>query len=209
MTRFFLDNKEISPPLDAASLAQILKHVEDAYLPANSVVRKIQIDGRPLMAESFSESQPEMLSQILNREQVEIFTATLSEIANDSIAEARSYLDRIEAAIPSLAESFRISPDPEAFRNLRQLCEGFYWLNILLDKLKTNFQLQFENMPIQGISAAEYHQRFISILHQLVESQQTGDFVLISDLLEYEILPLVPIWKEMLGAVLAKMNMTQ
>jgi hypothetical protein len=209
MTKFFIDDKEISPPLDVSSLDQILKQVEAVHLPPNTVVKRIQIDGLPVMPSGISNNPPEMLEQIDGREKVEIFTGTLLEIARDSIAEALLYLNRIEDATPSLAESFRFSPNPETFKNLQQICEGFCWLNLLMDKLETNFRVNFEKLTVRGVPAAEHHQKFISILKQLVESQEAGDFVLIADLLEYEILPLITVWKEMLGAISTGIRVTK
>jgi hypothetical protein len=150
-----------------------------------------------------------MLDRIDTRDKIEIFTGTLNEIASDSITEGLAYLDRIESATPSLAESFRFCPRQESFENLRQLCEGFYWLNLLLDRLKINFGINLETELIRGIAASEYHQKFISVLKQLIESQESKDYVLISDLLEYEILPLVSVWREMLGAISTRIHIAR
>ena len=204
MTRFFVNDREIAPPLNAASLAQILKYVEDVHLPPDSLIRHIQIDGLPFVPSDSPKNQSAMLNEIDKRGKVEIFTGTLAEIARHSIVEALTYLDRIEAATPSLAESLRISPGAESFKNLRQLSEGFYWLNLLLDKLKTSFRVNLNDVIIREAPAQEYCQKFIAILKQLIESQEKRDFVLIADLLEYEILPLVPVWKEMFSILLKK-----
>ena len=201
MTRFFVNDREIPPPLDAASLDQVLKHVEDVHLPPDSLIRHIEIDGLPFVPNGCSEDQSEIINQIDKREKVEIFTGTLAEIARHSITEALAYLDRIQSATPSLAESFRVSPGVESFRDLRQLNEGFYWLNLLLDKLKTNYRVDLNEIRIKEASAQEYCHRFVSILKELIESQEKRDFVLISDLLEYEILPLVQVWKELFGVI--------
>ena len=209
MTRFFINDKEIAPPLDVSSLDQIIKQVEAAHLLPNTVVRKIHIDGLPLLPQGESDSPSELLEQMEKREKIEIYTGTLAEIANDSIEEAFAYLNRIEAATPSLAESIRFCPNAETFDNLRQLCEGFYWLNLLMDKLQANFQVHLENMMVRGVPAAEHQQKFISVLKQLVESQEAGNFVLIADLLEYEFLPLVTVWREMLGIISSRMRVTQ
>ncbi len=204
MTRFFVNDREIPPPLNAVSLEQVLKHVEDVHLPPDSLIRHIEIDGLPFVPNDSSEVQSEIINQIDKRDKVEIFTGTLAEIARHSITEALAYLDRIEAATPSLAESFRVSPRVASFRDLRQLNEGFYWLNLLLDKLRTKYGVDLNEIPIQEASAQEHCHKFISILKQLVESQEKRDFVLISDLLEYEILPLVPVWKELFGVISEK-----
>jgi hypothetical protein len=196
MTRYFVNEREINPPGDISSLDQILKHIETAHLPPNTVVRQIQIDGLSVSPDAISQSMGDILGPMENSEKVEVFTGKISDIARESIIEAIDYIDRAERLILSLATSFQISPGPEAFENLRQLFEGFYWLNLLLDKLEQNYHVNLDDILIREKPAREHLQKFIIILKQVVDSQEKGDFILISDLLEYEILPLVPIWKE-------------
>jgi hypothetical protein len=204
MTKFYVNEREVAPPVDLTSLDKIIRQIEDSHLPPNSVVREIQIDGVSLMPDEVSENPSELLQHLENRGKIEIYTGTLVEIARESILEALQYLDRIETATPLLASGFQISPGPESFESLRQLYEGLYWLNLLMDKLETSFHLAFQDIPIQGIPAKEHHQKFISILKQMIDSHERGDFVLIADLLEYEILPLVPIWREMFKIIMEK-----
>jgi hypothetical protein len=208
MTRYFINEREIAPPLNISSLDQILKHVEDIHLPPNSVIRQINIDGHPLVADSFP-NPGDILRQMENRDKVEIFTGTISEIAHDSLVEALAYLDRIESVTPSLASSFQIYPGPESFENLRQLLDGFYWMSLLLDRVATNFQIELKDCLVQGISVREHLEKFIDILKQLIDSQQRGDFVLIADLLEYEVIPMVPIWKDIFSLLLQKTTVAQ
>jgi hypothetical protein len=209
MTKFYVNEREISPPPDVSSLDNVIKQIENSYIPPNSVVRQIQIDGVPMMPDDLPDRPSEMLQHLEDREKIEIYTGTLAEIARDSIVEALDYLDRIEAATPSLASGFQISPGPESFESLRQLYEGLYWLNLLMDKLETSFHITFEDILIQDVPAKDHHQKFISVLKQMIDSHERGDFILIADLLEYEILPLVPIWREMFKIILEKASITQ
>ena len=207
MTRFYIDSREVELPFDLASLDQVLKHVEDFHLPPNTVVRQVQIDGFPLMP--VAEEKCDLLDQVNKRDKIEIFTGSVTEIARDSIMEALEYLGRVEPAIPSIVTTFQTSSGAEGFENLKQLSEGLYWLSLLLDKLRMKFHTSFENDLIQGIPAREHHQRLILALKQLIESQERRDVVLISELLEYEILPLVPVWREMFGIISEKVNAAQ
>jgi hypothetical protein len=208
MTRFFINDREFSPSKEISSLDSILNHVDDIDIPANSIIRRINIDGRPLITDAYSKELPGLFGNVASGNTVEIFTGTLSEIAHDSIAEALQYLDKIEAITPLVASEFHISPTPEAFENLRSLYEGFYWLTLLLDKLKSKFQISLDDIFIQSISAAEHQQKFIRILRNLIDSQERRDFSMLSDLLEYEILPQAPIWREMFSSIEKKVNAT-
>jgi hypothetical protein len=209
MTRFFVNEREIDPPSDLTSLDQILKHVEDSYLPPDSVVRQIHIDGLPVMPADSPDAPGEAFGAMEGRNVVEIFTGTLPEIARESIGEALEYLDRIKAITPSLAASFELSPGPDSFEQLRQLNEGFYWLNLLLDKLEKSFHISMEEVLVGDLPVRDHLQKFIAVLKQLIESQEREDFVLISDLLEYEIMPLVPIWKEIFNLIEQKVAVAQ
>jgi len=126
----------------------------------------------------------------------------VSEIAHDSIVEALSYLDRIESLTSSLASSFQIYPGPESFENLRQLLG---WL--LLD---SSFWIGLQ--PITRSSGELYGSRNIGSgssreVHCYPEANDRFPaekviFVLISDLLEYEVIPMVPIWKDIFNLLL-------
>jgi len=205
MTRYFLNEREIAPPGDMSSFDQILKHVEKSHLPPDSVIRQIQVDGHPLVPESFVDPG-EILRQMESRDRIEIFTATVLEVARDSVFEAIDYLERVETVTHSLASSFQISPGPESFQTLRQLLDGFYWLSLLLDKLAVNFKIALESCSVQGASAREHLGKFVGVLKQLIDAQERGDSTLISDLLEYEVIPTVPVWKDMFGLVLREMD---
>ena len=204
MTRFYVNDREINPPGGISSFDQILSYADKEQIPPNSVIRLISIDGNPLMQGEMSGDPQKIFSQISSCEKLEIITGTLQEIVRDSVSEALEYIDRVEEGISPLASMFQTDPGPEAFEGLRQLFEGFYWLNLLLDKLSGSFGVPLDEVILQGIPAQEHHRKFISILKQLQESQERRDMVLISDLLEYEIIPLIPVWRELFRLISVK-----
>jgi hypothetical protein len=203
MPRFYINEVEIPPPPpDICSFDQFLKHVEDKHLDSKSIIQEINVDGIAVESDEMAEDSCRFSREFGQGQKIAITTTTIGAIAQSSIAEAISYLDRIEAITPSLSISMQSSPGPEDFENLKELYNGFYWLNLLLDRLRVNFSVSLEDIKVQELSANEHQLRFLSVLRQLVDSQERADFILISDLLEYELLPLIPIWKE----IFAKMG---
>lgn len=194
MTRLFVNDQEIAMPAGVFSLTDVVKYVEDSQLPPNTVIRQIDIDGIP-----FAELPDEKISMQFKIEEIEkigIYTCIVADVALESVQEALQYLGRIEAAIPSVAAALQSLPGPDAFDALKQLYEGLYWLNVLVEKLRLNFSLNLESMLVLGTAASEHNRKFLEVLKQLIESQQQGDTQLTAELLEYEMLPLVPVWKE-------------
>ncbi len=207
MTRFFVNNSEIpSPPPGFSSLDGILKHIEENHLPPGNVVRQIHVDGTPVLLTDLRTIPADLLQGIEQRERVEITTGSLREIACESLREAIAYLERVEPIIPLLASSFRTFPGPEAFTNLKELYSGLYWLNLLLDRLGKNLGVTFWDIPILGTTFREHQQKFVAIIQQLVNSQERADFVLVADLLEYEIHPLLPVWRDLFSGIARKLE---
>jgi hypothetical protein len=193
MTRLFVDQREIpSPPPGIESLEQVLKHVEETHLGPNCIIRQVSVDGLPVVNEPFRGNESTVQGGIACRETIEIVTGAIGDIAQESIREAVSYIDRVEALLPSIAASFQATPGPKAFENLRQLYEGFYWLYLLLDRLNSLFNSRPETHQPDSKSLEAHQERFLCNLRHMVQAHEHQDFVLLADLLEYEIIPLIP-----------------
>jgi hypothetical protein len=199
MTRLYVDKQEVEPlPPDLSSLDQVLKLVQSTRLSPNTVIRQVQVDGVPLISDDRNSSIPERID---DREKIEIFTGTLQEVALDSIREAITYLERVETATPSLASSFRAGSGPEVFENLKQFYEGFYWVNLLLDRLQQTFHVPLDTISIGDSDAREHNAKLAAALKEIVEAHEKKDFGLVADLLEYEVAPIIPGCKDVFTAL--------
>jgi hypothetical protein len=198
MSRVFVDSQEVQTTFPGAvSLDQVVQHLEENVLAPDTVIRQIHIGGVPVISQDAERTSEILRSSIVGRGDIEVSTGSVKELATDSITEALAYLDRIDTLTPRLAASFQVTPGPEAFESLRQLYEGFYWVNLLIDRLDTTFQIGFETMLVDGENAGARHRKFLDILRQMVDAQERQDFLLISDLLQYEVLAMVPVWRSM------------
>ncbi|MGD0308281.1 MAG: hypothetical protein ABSC02_03245 [Acidobacteriota bacterium] len=199
MTRLYVDKQEVAAiPQDLNSLDQVIRLVERDHINGDAIIRQIQIDGHPLIPDGNTHSLPDCIA---NKEKIEIFTGTLQEVALDSIQEAIAYLDRVEATTPVLANSFRNSIDASTFENLKQFYEGFYWINLLIDRLAQTFHVPLDAGEAGGALAGAHHAKLTSALKALIEAHEKMDFGLMADLLEYEITPLIQGSKEIFTAI--------
>jgi hypothetical protein len=204
MTRLVIDKQEVTKlPPDFTSLEEVVRLVESDHLSPDTVIRDIQIDGCALLS---NDREPDWLQRIDDREVIEFFTSSLREVALESIREARVYLERMEAVIPSLAKSFRVQYGKQEFENLKQLYEGFYWLNLLLDRLERSFGIVLETFLVAGQSLREHHAKLANLLKEVIAAHEKRDFGLLGDLLEYEIVPMLPAWKIIFAAIEEKVS---
>ncbi len=199
MTRLFVDKQEIAPlPARLNSLEQVVKLVEENHVPPNSVIKQVCLDGRPLMA---GDGSNRLSERIDSREKIEIFTGTLQEVAFESIQEAIAFLERLGATIQPLASSFRASVGAGEFCDLKRFYEGFYWTNVLLDRLMQSFHMSLDSIILDGESASRHQEKLGAVLKALIEAHEQNDFSLLADLLEYEIVPLIQRSTQIFAAV--------
>ncbi len=207
MTRLYIDKQEIAPlPADVNSLDQVLRLVESNHLARNTAVRQIEVDGHPLIRNERAAGSAE---NICDGEKIEIFTASLYEVAVDSIREAVTYLERAETAIPSLSASLRIQAAPEASSILRQFYEGIYVINLLLQRLEQSFQVPLAELETRGGSARVCCMRLAALLKEVIDAHGKRDFALLADLLEGQIGPLIPAFKGIFEAINSRILMEQ
>jgi hypothetical protein len=199
MTRLYIDKQEItSLPPDMTSLEQVLKLVEANHLAPRTVIRQVHVDGLPLLSQDQASCLPDRID---DREKIEICTGALTDVAAESIREAITYLERVEGATDSLTTSFRTTPGPETFENLKQFYEGFYWLNLLMDRLCSSFEIALDTLQVAGGTAREYHHGLIAAIKAIIEAHERKDFGLVADLMELEVLPLMPKCKNVFLAI--------
>jgi len=204
MTRLYVDQQEIPLPAIALdSLGALVQHVENEALGPQSLIRRILVDGAPLDLEEFCRPAGPAAMSMSGHGTIEIITGTTFEIARDAVREALAYLDRAELITPSIARSFELTPGPEAFAQLSQLLDGFRWIAMLVDRLTSLFRMELGRMRVEGKSIQEHHDGLAEVLRQLVSAQEHEDFAFIADLLEFEILPFIPVWRRVLQTLMA------
>ncbi len=199
MTRVFIDNREIEPAIAGMPLDQGLKNIEAAHIGEDSVIREVLINGEALTPETLtSRTIRNSMERMPGNGRIDVFTGDRDEIANGAIAEALACLDRIERVSPCIAESFIESPTRGALEDLHQLCEGFYWTTVLLDKLEAGYQIR----PARPEAREKAHR----LLENIHAARSRGDFLHLARLLEHGLAPLLPFFRESLNAVSGKAN---
>ncbi|HHL39630.1 MAG TPA: hypothetical protein ENJ37_03920 [Deltaproteobacteria bacterium] len=129
--------------------------------------------------------------------EIRILTDSVESIALHGVATCIEYLEVITGLIGEVVERLRSGEEEEALTGLSKV---FVDINELvrtieaLDKVRT-----YDIRPFQGEPSSLYGS-LEALLQELRSAQQSGDMVLMADLLEYEISPLLDKLEEALRA---------
>jgi hypothetical protein len=201
MFRLYLDAKELILPANHwQTLSEVIEAVKSDHLQPRTLIQKLSVDGQ-----NFFDLGPELLDQLLSDPNqletvrlIEVFTSTPIRVANETVEGALAYLDKLIAGVKTIAEHLRMGNLEEAFKLYRPAIEGVCWTIELLSTLEKVFQLDYGSETFNGVSVRWHIQALVGNITRLVDAQEKNDWILMADVLEYELADAFAQWKLML-----------
>jgi hypothetical protein len=133
--------------------------------------------------DAYSDFEDKLMEQINTIEKIELVTKTINEFISDLTVSLNEYSIRAIPSIKQLTEQFYQSPTEESWGMLQDLLEGLNWVystiksmcNMELDEYKENLLIIANHLEVE--------------LPNLLDAMESNDFILIGDIISYEILP--------------------
>ena len=97
------------------------------------------------------------------------------------ITTATSYMDNIINGIELIVNSYRGGDYYKGKEHMKDLVEGLLWLNEVLAYTKSFHSIN----PLE----------LTGIFNEMITAFENTDTVMLSDLLEYEVLPVIEVWQ--------------
>lgn len=176
------------------SLEEALVELNDRFLPPGEQLFQVRING-----EFFSERYPRESRYMELKEisSLDLKTIPDADMARVILGEAIQQGDILCQAIEKSARLFRVSPEDEANHYYAQVLEALRWLLITGGNASQVLQGNGGN-PGDGQPVAGFLQNLQSLLDEMTSIGEDEDYILMADLMEYELLPMVREWQEIL-----------
>ncbi|MBT3516590.1 MAG: hypothetical protein HN465_03305 [Nitrospina sp.] len=191
--KLLVNEKEETIAFVGETLGDLLSHIEKVGVAQGNVVRSIKIDGQESSPDS-SEAQRTQISEIAT---LEVEISTLADMINKNIENADAYLIRLIPGIEQSVELFRIGNEQEANKFFVKIVDGIDWFSQVLDIILTAKEISPETV-FEGKSIQDRRTSLVGLTQQMVDANKNQDWVLLADLLEYEILPYYQEWSNLL-----------
>ena len=120
---------------------------------------------------------------------IEVQTASLGDLTLASIAELEEALPELPAACRRLAEVFHGEVPEEGFEPFNELARIWEHVKAQQARIATVLRIDLKALELNGRPVAELHGELNDFLEESAGALETGDCVLLGDLLEYELAP--------------------
>ena len=134
--------------------------------------------------EVFEEHEHFLNTKLWNLEQIEIIAKTVKEFTNDILLSIESYTGQAIPHLATLSSEFYNNPSRDTWSQFAELMESLQWVNEVMELLR--------NQEEKIFNWTEYEEVADNIQEELVNLQdaiENDDFILIADIVQYEISP--------------------
>lgn len=186
------------PLMNMDNLGDLLVDIMSGHIPSGRILSEVLVNGR-----TYNETYPdEVLGVALNSvNRLDLVTVPSSTLAQVLINQGPDHLDILAEAALKLADEFRLNDEADAndkFLLFLQAMQDFFsFLGQALDILA----ISLAHLEIEGLSASEKLRELTRILTDMNNRQEEYDWILLADTMEYELVPVLNDWKNILNRV--------
>lgn len=120
-----------------------------------------------------------------------------NQLAEETLIEANSYIKKVSLGINDIADNFMAGREDIALGGCVNLIDGLKWLIDVVEltqSVRERIGVEFPSLDnIKGI------------LQELTNAFENSDYVLVGDLLNYELNPIIEDWKDCFELIAGKL----
>jgi len=120
------------------------------------------------------------------------------------LGDMKIYLQKIEQGCQELSVTFHTANKSDALETLTQIMEGLDYYQRLLKSAAVLLTIDISESLCEAMSISSLFDQLCQIFNSIVEAIENEDFSLLTDLIEYDLIPAICISQKMLAGVQGK-----
>ena len=160
-----------------------------------SYIRRIWLDDQ----EFPSDDREALQKKPSDIDSLEVELANLKDLVATNLANALDYLKKLIPGFEQAADLFRAGSEQEANKYYLQILDGIDWFSQVVSVIMSPDEGETELPDTDDESLEVRQKKLTDLMSQMLEANQNQDWVLLADLLEYEMVPFYKDWEKILS----------
>jgi hypothetical protein len=169
-------------------------------LPPGQVIVKVELDGQPIDGPALTLSRTTSISG----RDLAISTADQKQLALTMLGKLHALIQWLAPQHAATAQLLEKGQIPQALEKLAGLLSAWQQIQTSYTSLLTLLHLGLEDLPVRDLTADTLMSEFRNQLLELQTALQNKDYVLLADILQYEMDGVVANWTALLESTLAQ-----
>ena len=192
-----LDRKRLElEGAQSTNLEEILMKVISEHVQPGKIITGVKLNGT-----GYSEKNPHDAASVALKDIkiLEIDTMSAEEMAKHFFTNGEKYLDLLIKGAEKISELFRVADETEANEHYAEYLENLRLFLQMIAQCTEVLHVDLSAIPFQKATVKEEVQKLSGVMDQMLKVQEDEDWVMLADLLEYELIPLLKGWNEILA----------
>ena len=160
-----------------------------------SYIRQMWLDGK----EFPSDDREALQKNPSDIDSLEVELANLKDLVATNLANALDYLKKLIPGCEQAADLFRAGNEQEANKYYLQILDGIEWFSQVVSVIMSPDEGETELPDTDDESLEVRQKKLTDLMSQMLEANQNQDWVLLADILEYEMVPFYKDWEKILS----------
>ncbi len=178
----------VEKTLEISTVENLGNVISGLRLPPTQLITAIRLNDRPLEADWL---QKQDRIYVMNEDEMDIDAEDAAVIGNRAFQATREQLGKLIGDLEQTAQGFRLDDETTANARLVQSIENMQAFFTVIQESFVLMGRDFNTTTIGDTKGQDYIKTFSGKLSELIDVQQSKDWVLLADMIEYELVPVL------------------
>ena len=160
-----------------------------------SYLRRIWLDDE----EFPSDNREALQTKLSDIGSLKVEMANLKDLVATNLGNALDYLKKLIPGFERAADLFRTGNEQEANKYYLQILDGIDWFSQVVSIIMNPEEGEMELPNADNENLQVRQKKLTDLMSQMLEANQNQDWVLLEDILEYEMVPFYKDWENVLS----------
>lgn len=197
--QIFIDDQPVEPaPQLDGSIEESVRQLQRDVCGDGRIVVALRCNGEEVQPEKLAE---ELQKPVVSLNKLELFTGLPGHLVGDAMSHAAEMLSALDQQYPEAATLLTEGKTNEGMNLLAACIQVWQQVHDAVGKSIDMLELDAESITVQDVSIVDAMERPKDVLVQLRNALQSGDFVLVADLLQYELKDVTELWHAVVSTI--------
>ena len=204
--KLYVDGNLTDSVSNAGSMHDILYGGDiKRFIPEGRVIKNIVINGTQY-DDLMLNADKSKAFKLGSADEIKITTMSQLELLNGSIEAAIAFLNEFKAGIIKTTDEIRWGNSAGGFKNFSEYLKGLTTFIQIMEKISEFLKIDYDSLVYGDKSIQFYFNDLEKILSSVLSTQVEQDYVLLADIVEFELKPNIEIWENILKDMSVKIN---
>lgn len=203
--KVFIDDVLCEAGSDVDSLHDIIYRDIKKVIPPGCVIKNIYINEKNC-DDIMLDVQKSKAFKLSEKDEIKITTMNQKNLVNDSIDAAISFLKEFKNGIVKATDEIRWGNSAGGFKNFSEYLKGLTTFVQIMEKISEFLKIDYNEIDYNGKNVQSYFKDLEKILASILSTQVEQDYVLLADIVEFELKPNIEVWNNILEFMKKKIN---